>query len=166
MTRLRARLVVLSLSVVLGLVAAPAAHAFAQTVSAPVTRSGSRVGSANGMFVLAPNGWAVASVKAVSFRVPTANRSWRARTVLTSSCTEPGFDPATDDPASVQSVAVTVVSPWRTTRISGTTGTVTTTDIVKECPTGLVPGNTLALRLAIQSTTGATAGGALLFAAG
>jgi hypothetical protein len=166
MTRLHARLLASSLAIACALMATPAASAFSDSVSAPVTRSGSRVGSATGAFVLADNGWAVTSVKAFSFRAPQANRSWRARTVLTSGCTEPGFDPSVDDPSTVQNVAVTVVSPWRTTRIAGTTGTLSTTDVVKECPAGLVPGGTMVLRLAIQSTSGASAGSALLFAAG
>lgn len=166
MTRLRSHLVALSAAAALALFLAPAAQAFLNPMSAPVMRGGTRVGSATGSLVLADNGWAVTSVRAVGFRAPQANRSWRARTVLTSGCVEPDFDPSVDDPSSTRSVTVTAVSKWRTTRISGTTGSLSTNDVVEECPAGLTPGGTIVVRLAIQSTSGVSAGSAMLFAAG
>jgi hypothetical protein len=166
MTRLRARLVVLILLVVSALVAAPAAQAFLNPMSAPVTRGGTRVGAGAGSLVLADNGWAVTNERARTNRAPRANQSWRALTVLTSGCVDPGFEPGVDDPADDHGVSVTAVSRWRTTRITGTTGTLTTNDVVKECPAGLTPGGTIVVRLAIQSLSGTPVGSALLFAAG
>jgi hypothetical protein len=167
MTRLRSFLLVLSVATAAVLATAPAANAFTQAVSAPVYRSGSRVGTATGSFALTSNGWAVLNVRVLGFRAPNANRSWRARTTISSGCTDPGFDPSTDNGADFHAVDVTASSPWRTTRISGSSGNLTTTDFVKECPAGQVPGSSFRLTLTVQDSAGTTrVGFAQLFAAG
>ncbi|MCW2829793.1 MAG: hypothetical protein JWP31_485 [Aeromicrobium sp.] len=156
----------LTLMAALALLTAPA-HAFSQRVSAPVKRAGVTVGTASGTLVVAANGWAVVGVKVTSFSAPIANRSWRTRTTLKTGCTEPGFDPSEDDPADFAATPVNASSAWRTTRITGSTGTLVTSDLVKECPSGQVPGSSLVLALAVQDAAGTTnVGVARLFAAG
>jgi hypothetical protein len=167
MTGLRLRLLALSIAIAAPLAAAPAANAWSQAVSAPVYRSGSRVGTAHATLVLASNGWAIVNARVVGFRAPSSNHSWRTRTSISTSCTDPGFDPSSDNGDDFHIVAVNASSPWRTTRIAGTTGNLTTNDFVKECPSGQVPGPSFLLTLTVQNPTGATrVGFAQLFAAG
>ena len=163
----RIRILVLLAVLTASLALPAAAQAFTQAVSAPVYRSGSRVGTATGSFALTSNGWAIINVRVLGFRAPSANRSWRTRTTMVTSCVEPGFDPATDNPDDFASTAVSVSSPWRTTRIAGTSGTLTTTDFVEECPAGQGPGSSFRLTLTVQNSAGTQrVGFAQLFAAG
>jgi hypothetical protein len=167
MIRIRSLLVSSVLVGLVALVTATSASAFSTPLSATVRRSGSAVGTAKGTLVIGSNGWAVVGVRVTGFHTPRAHRSWKARTSIASGCTDPGFNPAVSDPADFHSVAVTAFSPWRTTRIAGTLGSLSTTDFVKECPTGQVPGSSLMLRLTIvDAANGATGGAAVLFAAG
>jgi hypothetical protein len=157
----------LSIAIAAPLVAAPAANAWSQAVSAPVYRSGSRVGTAHATLVLAQNGWAIVNARVVGFHAPSANRSWRTRTSIATSCTDPGFDPSSDNGDDFHIVAVNASSQWRTTRIASTTGNLSTNDFVKECPAGQVPGSSFSLTLTVQNSAGTTrVGFATLFAAG
>jgi hypothetical protein len=165
--RIRIRILLVAVVLVAALALPAAAQAFTQAVSAPVYRSGSRVGTASGSFALTSNGWAVLNVRVLGFRAPSSGRSWRTRTTISSSCVEPGFDPAVDNPDDFASTVVNVSSPWRTTRIAGSIGTLTTTDFVEECPSGQGPGSSFLLTLTVQNSAGTTrVGAAQLFAAG
>lgn len=161
------RLVSVSVILACALVAAPEALAAPVPLAAPLVHAGHTVGTARGSLSLTSNGFAVLNVRVIGFRAPSADRSWRTRTTLTTSCVEPGFDPAEDDPADFASTTIRYSSAWKTTRVTGRTGTLWTNDFVKECPAGQVPGSSLQLTLLVQNSAGTTrVGFANLFSAG
>lgn len=149
-------------------VAAPAAAGASVTpTAAPLKRAGITVGTARARLVLTSTGYVVDRASVTSFRAPSANRSWRARTTLLVGCTEPGFDPAEDDPEGMRFASLSINSPWRTTRITGTTGTLPVSRSARACPSGLVPGGSARLVLVVQDAAGTrTVGRAALFSAG
>jgi hypothetical protein len=167
MNRVRIQLASLLVLVAAALLAAPAANAYSTRLNATVRRSGHAVGTAHGTLVLASNGWSVVGVRVTGFRAPRSDHGWKVRTILSSSCTDPGYDPSADDGTDFHLVRVLASSPWRTTHLSRSTGSLTTNDFVKECPSGQVPGSSLSLSLFISdATSGTNAGGARLFSAG
>jgi len=158
----------LSTSMLVALLAAPAAQAYSDTVSAPVTRNGRVVGRATALLVTTDTGWAIAQAKVTGFVAPSANQRWRVRTTLRSGCAVPRTgEGLADGEQFEQYEALTFSSRWRLTRIAATTGALTTNDVVRECPTGKQPAGSIVVSLAVQDQAGAaTVGRAQLFAAG
>ena len=149
------------------LVAAPAAAAYTETVTAPVMRGGTNVGVASAVMITTDTGWAIGDAKVKNFKAPTANTSWRTRTSLKSTCADPKVvDSGIDGEVGANPLTVIFSSAWKTSLIKTFVGPLATNDVIKQCPVGQTPQGSVVLQLVVQTTAGKTVGRAQLFAAG
>lgn len=163
----RARTIPVLLIAAATLVTGAASADAAVVARSTLYRGGHAVGRVAGIVTYAPNGMAVSNARVTGFTAPAADAGWRTRTTISSGCIDPGFDPSQESIDGFHYTQYTVSSRWRTTHLEGTTGSLSTTDLIHACPGTQEPFGSTVISVTVQNAGGtAVVGRTTLWAAG